>query len=90
MWLIIGLIFGGAVLGLVWLMRNKGISFTWYEWLMGIVGIALLLFGFQNLVGGMVETESMAGWLFMLIFGIPALILLIATWRLASRRQQAG
>lgn len=90
MWFIIGIILGGAILAIMWLMRNKGVSFTWYEWLMGIVGVALLLFGIQNLVGGLTETEAMAGWLMLLIFGIPALILLIATWRLVVRRQRAG
>ena len=90
MWFIIGILLGGAFLGLMWSMHNKGVSFTWYEWLMGIVGVALLLFGIQNLVGGLTETEAMAGWLMMLIFGIPALILLIATWRLAWRRHRAA
>lgn len=88
MWFIIGILLGGAFLGLVWLMRNKGASFTWYEWLIGIVGVVLLLFGIQNLVGGLVETESTAGWLLMAVFGVPALILLTATWQLVRRRHR--
>lgn len=88
MWFIIGIILGGTILALIWLMRNKGVSFTWYEWIMGIVGVALLLYGIQNLVGGIVETEATAGWLIMLIFGIPALILLTATWQLVRRHQR--
>lgn len=88
MWFIIGIVLGGALLGLMWLMRNKGVSLTWYEWLIGIVGVALLLYGIQNLAGGLVETETTAGWLLLVVFGVPALILLTATWQLVRRHHR--
>lgn len=90
MWFIIGILLGLAVLGIVWLMRSKNASFTWYEWIIGLVGLALLLFGIQNLVGGIAETESMAGWLILMFFGIPAIILLAVVWRLATNRMKSA
>ena len=90
MWFIIGILLGLAVLGIVWLMRSKNASLTWYEWIISLVGLALLLFGIQNLVGGIAETESMAGWLILVFFGIPAVILLVVVWRLAAKRMKSA
>ena len=89
MWLIIGLVAGAAILGLVQWMRSKNVSLTWYEWLIGIVGVALLLFTIQNFFGSFTELEPTAAWMFLLITGLPALILLAISWQLAARRQKA-
>ena len=89
MWLIIGLVAGAAILGLVQWMRSKNISLTWYEWLIGIIGLALLLFTIQNFFGSFAELEPTAAWMFLLITGLPALILLAVSWQLAARRQKA-
>ena len=89
MWLIIGLIAGAAILGLVQWMRSKNISLTWYEWLIGIVGLALLLFTIQNFFGSFAELEPTAAWMFLLITGLPSLILLAVSWQLVARRQKA-
>lgn len=92
MWLITGLIFGAALLGLVIWMRSKNISLTWYEWLIGATGL-LLLFWTTELVTGSAGTvgEPASGiWWFLLLIGLPALILLAIAWQLAARRQRAG
>ena len=86
MWFIIGIIVGAAVLGLVYLARSKNISITWYEWLIGGVGLALLLYAIQNLAGSLWEGESTAAWMFLLFFGLPALILMVLAWQLVARR----
>jgi hypothetical protein len=88
MWLIIGLIVGAAILALsVWL-RNKGINLTWYEWLIGAVGLILLLFTVQNFLGSQAELEPNAAYMFLLVTGLPALILLAVAWQLAARRSR--
>jgi len=89
MWLIIGLVAGAAILGLVQWMRSKNISLTWYEWLIGIVGLALLLFTIQNFFGSFAELEPTAAWMFLLITGLPSLIFLAVSWQLIARRQKA-
>ncbi len=90
MWLIIGLIAGAAVLGLVLWMRGKGISVKWYEWLIGAIGLLLLLFTIQNFAGSLAELESTAANMFLLVSGLPAIILLAVSWQLVVRRQRAG
>jgi hypothetical protein len=89
MWFIIGLILGALLLGLVTWMRRKNISLTWYEWLIGIVGLLLLFLAAQNFFGSFVELEPAAAWMFLLIVGLPALILMAVAWQLAVRRNKA-
>ncbi len=89
MWLIIGLIAGAAVLGLVLWMRNMAVTVKWYEWLIGAIGILLLLFTIQNFAGSLAELESTAANMFLLVSGLPALILLAVAWQLVARRQRA-
>ncbi len=90
MWLIIGLIAGAAVLGLVIWMRSRNIAIKWYEGLIGALGLVALLFTIQNFAGSLAELESTAANMFLLVTGLPALILLAVAWQLIARRQRAG
>jgi hypothetical protein len=90
MWLIIGLVAGAAILGLVVWMRGKDIAIKWYEGLIGALGLVLLLFTIQNFAGSQAELESTAANMFLLVTGLPALILLAVAWQLIARRQRAG
>lgn len=90
MWLLVGLILGAIIFGLVNLMRNKNFSLTWYEWLIGAIGLLLLLFTFQNFFGSFIENQPDAAWMFLLVTGLPGLVLLIVTWQLAVRRYGAS
>ncbi|AII58491.1 dehalogenase [Dehalococcoides mccartyi] len=86
MWLIIGLILGAAFLGLMMGLRTKKISLTWYEWLIGAIGVLMLLFTVQNYFGSLAEVEPKAAYLFLLVTGLPSLVLLAVAWQLAARR----
>ncbi len=86
MWLIIGLILGAAFLGLMMGLRTKKISLTWYEWLIGAIGVLMLLFTVQNYFGSLAEVEPKAASLFLLVTGLPSLVLLAVAWQLAVRR----
>ncbi|AGG05751.1 Tetrachloroethene reductive dehalogenase TceA membrane-bound subunit [Dehalococcoides mccartyi] len=86
MWFIIGLIVGALILGVIWILKRNNSSLSWYEWLIGLVGLALLLFTIQNFFGSFAELESKAASMFLLVTGLPALILLALSWQLASRR----
>ncbi len=90
MWLIIGLVAGAAVLGLVLWMKGKDVAVKWYEWLIGALGLMLLLFTIQNFAGSLAELESTAANMFLLVSGLPAIILLAVSWQLVARRQRAS
>ncbi len=90
MWLIIGLVAGAAVLALVLWLRNRDIKATWYEWLIGVIGLLLLMFTIQNFFGSQAELESTAASMFLLVTGLPAIILLAVAWQLIARRQRAA
>ena len=90
MWLIIGLIAGAAVLGLILWMRGRDVSVKWYEWLIGALGLMLLLFTIQNFAGSLAELDSTAANMFLVVSGLPAIILLAVSWQLVARRQRAG
>ncbi|MBA7690140.1 hypothetical protein ES703_98664 [subsurface metagenome] len=90
MWFIIALILGIALTALVLWLHSRDIKVSWYEWLIGVIGLLLLLFTIQNFVGSFIEVESTAAWMFWLVTGLPALILLVIAWQLVARRQRAG
>ena len=76
MWFIIALILGAGLLALVLWLRNRKIVVTWYEWLIGALGLLLLLFTIQNFVASFAEYEEYAAWTFLWMLGVPAIILL--------------
>ncbi len=85
------MIIAGFLLGaLIFWMRSRDIGLTWYEWLIGAVGLLLLIFSAVNFFGSLAEEESTAATMFLLIFGLPALILMAVSWQLAARRIKAG
>ena len=90
MWLIIGLVVGAGLLGLVLWLRNRDIKMTWYEWLIGAIGLVLLVFTIQNFIGSLDELEPAAANMFLLVTGLPGLVLLVLAWLLAWRRQRAA
>ncbi len=87
---ILALIVGGIVGALVLWLRSRDMGLTWYELLIGVVGVLLLLFTIQNYFGATAEFESTAANLFLLITGLPSLVLLAVTWQLAARRKRAA
>ena len=90
MWLIIGLIFGALIWFLITLQQNKKFVITWYEWVLGIVGLALLFFTIQNFFGSFQELEPKAAWLFLLVTGLPSVVLLAIPCLLATRRLKSN
>ena len=90
LWLILGLIVGAAILALALWSNNRGISIKWYDWVIGLVGLMLLLFTVQNYFGSDAELEPTAANLFLLVTGLPAIILMVIAWQLIARRARAG
>lgn len=90
MYFIIALILGVGLSALVLWLRNRNIAVKWYEWLIGSVGLLLLLFTIQNFAASLAEYESAAAYLFLLVTGLPSLILLTVAGILARRRHSAA
>ena len=90
MWFIAALIVGGGLIGLEMWVRNKNIPVTWYDRLIGAVGILLLLFAIQNYFGFIAELEPTAPGLVLLVMGLPSLILVAVAGLLVWRRKQAA
>ena len=76
MWFVIGLIIGAGLLILALWLRSRKIVVRWYEWLIGALGLVLLLFTIQNFSASFAEYEEFAAWTFLWVFGVPAVIFL--------------
>lgn len=90
-----GYFFGGAIVvgGLVWLvlwLRSRNISVTWYEWLIGAIGLLLLIFSIQNIFAAYAEFETTAPSRFLLLFGLPGLIIMAIAGQLVWRRNRSA
>ena len=86
-WFIFGLVLGAGILALVVWMRAGKIKMTWYEWIMGVAALVLILLVIQNFVGSIAEEETRAAWMGVLFLGIPAVILGVLAVRLPWQRR---
>ena len=89
MWFIIALIVGAALAALVLLLRNQNIRVSWYEWVIGIVGLLVLLFTIQTYIGFSAESANDAAATALWLMGIPAIVLVGVAAFLAWRRNRA-
>ena len=89
-WFLFGLVLGACVMGLLRWKSAKKISMTWYEWVMGIASLILILLVIQNFVGSLEEEQTRAAWMGVLFLGIPAVILGVLAVRLPLQRQLRG
>ena len=88
MWVLLSFVVLIVIAALVFWINQSGIKLTWYEWLIGIIGWTLLLFAIQNYFGSVNEAEPKAANMFLLVTGLPAVVLLALTGFLAWRRRQ--
>ena len=90
LWFFVALALGIGLTLLVMWIRNKKVVVKWYDYLMGIIGLLLLLLAIQHLAGTLViEKYTTAAWLGAIIFGLPAIILLLVPYFMATRRSRA-
>jgi uncharacterized membrane protein YeaQ/YmgE (transglycosylase-associated protein family) len=89
MWFVIALILGGLVGAFALWMLSKDMKMAWYTWLIGIVGLFLLLFTIQNYVGSVNEFENSAASMFLVVMGIPSVVLLAVAGVLGYREMKA-
>jgi hypothetical protein len=86
LWMLASFVTGvGLTILWYWLKRNS-IQVKWYEWLIGAVGMIILAIMVQNITSAGFEDFSNTIPMFVLFFGIPAVILLALAWRLVTVR----
>ena len=89
-WLIAGLIIGAAVLWLVSWLRGRNTQLPWYVWVIGGIGIVLLLLSLQSYFATIAEWEPLAANLSLLVLGLPAIILLAVAGLLGAKKLRAS
>lgn len=77
MWLIAGLLLGIGLVVLVLWLRSRGIAVSWYEWVIMAIGLVLAIFTLQNYFASVAEYEPIAPGMFLLVFGLPSLVLIL-------------
>ncbi len=91
MWLLFGLIIGAGLITLASWLHHKKISVRWYEWLIGIIGLLLLLFTIQNFSTSLAGYEEYAAWTFLWVFGLLSILFLAIAFMLPwVRHRNAG
>jgi uncharacterized membrane protein len=65
--------------------RSQNIKVTWYDRVIGGIGGILLLVAMWNIVGARESTTDVR--LFILITGLPAVILMMVAWLSIVRRR---
>ena len=89
MWFLAALILGAVIGGFLLWMRNRNMSLTWYEWVIGVIGLLMVLFGVQNYFGSIAEVELGAAPMYLLVVALPGLVLLVVAGLLANRTSKA-
>ncbi|KAA3657847.1 MAG: dehalogenase [Chloroflexi bacterium] len=84
-WLILGLLFGAVFF---WLATRPNFKLRWYEWILAVLGVILILFAIQNYQASIVELEPRAASILLWMFGLPGLILAVVAGVLAWMRNR--
>lgn len=80
LFLILGIVIG---FGIHWLnakSRSGKFKVLWYQWVLGVISIALLLLAIENFVHLRGELEPVAANLSWGLFGIPAVFFAVLIW----------
>jgi hypothetical protein len=88
MWLLIGLVIGAGLMALRLWLRKREITLRWYEWVIGVAGVGILLYMIRNVSGSFADNETKAAVTFLWLLGVPAIVLLAISWLLPWRRHR--
>ncbi|APV45005.1 hypothetical protein Dform_01685 [Dehalogenimonas formicexedens] len=84
---VIGIVLGSIILYIYIWITTKRTPIEWYEFLLGLVGSILMVLTFQNFLGSMAEMEIETASMFLLITGLPSVVLLVLTGILVDRNE---
>ena len=90
LWIGLSLALGIGITLIVRWLKEHNIRTTWYDWVSVLIGIALLAFTIQNFYGAFQENVPKAAFMFLLMTGVPSLILLaLPALRIVLRKNKA-
>ena len=87
LFLFIGIAAGMALMGLV--LLSKKYTFKWYTWLLSLAGLFHLLLGIAWSVTSVLEHESQAAGMGLILFAMPGIIMLFLTRRVLVTGKKA-
>ena len=89
-YVLLGFILGGGSVYLWMTLKEKAIKMVWYEWVLSVLSIVIILFMGQTFIGSFEEGEPQAAWLSLVFMGIPIIILAVILVRsMRSRMAKA-
>ncbi|MEN8494311.1 dehalogenase [Dehalococcoides sp. THU3] len=56
--------------------RKNNITTKWSDWVIGLIGLLILVFTAQNITGSLAEEEPVAAQWFVAVLGIPGLLVI--------------
>ncbi len=74
-WFIYGVILGASGMALGIWMVAENVTVGWYTWPLMLVALALGTLAVHNFFASRAELEPKAGWMGLLVIGLPALVL---------------
>lgn len=83
---------GAWAVGFVWLLirSSRRRPFKWYSWVLALTAGFLAVFALLWAVSSVLEGEPQAANMGLLLFGVPALVLLGITARIVFREEGSG
>ena len=90
LWMAVAFVLGVGLTALWFWAKNTNFSIKWWEWTLGLLGIITLSFTIQNIMGSAFEEVESTNGAFLLVLGIPGLLLLVIPWQTAWRRIRSG
>lgn len=80
LWLILGIGIGFGLFTIISRVSAGKLSVKWYQWVLGIISIIMILFTLQNYFGLSAELEPQAANFMLLVSGLPAIIIAALIW----------
>ena len=90
LWAAIAFVLGVGLTALWFWAKNSNFSIKWWEWTLGLLGFFLISWTLQNIMGSAFEEVEATNGAFLLVLGLPGLILLIIPVQTAWRRMRSG
>lgn len=80
LWLILGILIGLGLFGLYTKVKAGQLIVRWYQWVLGIMAVIMLLLTIENYLGFQEELEPVAANFVILAMGLPAVILAVIAY----------
>ena len=82
----LGFILGGGCVYLWTVLKEKTVKLVWYEWVLSVLSLLIVIFMSQTIIASFEEGEPQAAWLSLVFMGIPMIISAVLTARSVKSR----